>query len=255
MGSLAAADTITSINNSFNEGFNGCYESHIEMVVSRQETFSTTKSSMSIGSPAEERKSDAARQSNVFTTFTNIHDLKKQIQQAHIDTLSRIAQFTTHVQKDQRHDTIKSTNEEILAHAATTQFWGDIFSLQHSGELTREVLDQKLVNWCLQVPGLRENFDALPENVRAYVEEFRTADLSSKGNAPKMEGFRMPGSPATVKKSSRLKAALEEQFRIDRHGKYKNVVENDGTAVQYVDKTVFENWGETVKNTPAVSFS
>ena len=33
------------------------------------------------------------------------------------------------------------------------------------------------------------------------------------------------------------------------------IVENDGERVVYVEKMLFENWGETVKNTPAVFFS
>ena len=53
-------------------------------------------------------------------------------------------------------------------------------------------------------------------------------------------------------KMAKLKRMLDEQTKIDGGNKYASVKENDGTPVLYVEKFVFENWGETVKNIPAV---
>jgi len=217
------------------------------MSVPRQETFSSTKSL--IGSPANAKK--------LRPTLANLRGdlshLRTETRQAHIDTLSRIAQFTTHLARHpESPDQIKSHNDDLVAHAETARAWGEIFELHSSGQFHREEIIQKLLKWCLAVPGLKEKFEELPHPVKGHVNEFHNADLRNHEKLSKMEGFRMPASPASVKKAERLKAAVGEQFKMDEGRKYTNVLENDGRPVAYVDRAVFENWGETVRNTPAV---
>ena len=96
-------------------------------------------------------------------------------------------------------------------------------------------------------------FDELPENVRACVDHFKDCDLSKTDPLPLAHGFKLPPITATAKKMKKLKAAWEEQYKLDQGTKYPNIVGKNGDRVLYVEKAVFENWRQTVENTPAVS--
>jgi hypothetical protein len=187
------------------------------------------------------------------STADSVEKVHKQTRQAHIRNLSRLASLSTQVIGESSATTtpteqIDSTVDEILAHGATTTFFGEILALIQKKELTREELDQKLLNWIFKIPGFKAKFDKLPENVQKLVEEFAESDLHS---LPTVYGFRKP-TPIAARKCAGLKAAWEEQFKIDGGTGYPGVVEGDGEAVKYVDKAVFQNWGETVQSTPAV---
>jgi hypothetical protein len=182
-----------------------------------------------------------------------VNVLHKQTRQAHIRNLSRLANLTTPVlQGAAKRDSIDSTVEEILAHGATTTFFGEIFSLIQRHEINREELDQKLVNWALKVPPVKEKFNALPEEIRTHVEQFKDRDLSAEGVGDVGHGFKKPMSAATARKCAELRDAWEKQYQMDGGKKFPEVVENTGEPVRYVEKLLFRNWGETVENTPAV---
>lgn len=118
--------------------------------------------------------------------------------------------------------------------------------------MSREELDQKLINWALKIPGLKEKFDTLPDPVKKIMNDFKDADLSDDGWKGKASGFRLPCSPKMAMKMAKLKQMWDEQTKADGGNNYDGVVEGDGSAVLYVQKFPFENWGDTVKNTPAV---
>ena len=171
--------------------------------------------------------------------------LQKQVRQAHLRNFGRLATLSTQViEKPSGVDA-----EEILAHGATTTFFGEIFSLIQRNELTREELDQRLINWMLRVPAIKENYNALPENVRGYVEDFRLADIKKERTG--VTGFRRP-TPFAARKCAGLKKAWEGQLKLDGGKKFPEVVENNGEIVVYIERAVFKNWGETVESTPAV---
>src|SRR5271169_6618345 len=95
----------------------------------------------------------------------SVFKVQKQTRQAHIRNLSRLANLSTQVivgesspHKSSEYS-ISSTVEEILA-------------LIQKKELTREELDQKLINWLSKLPALKEKIAGLPEDVRNHVEEF-----------------------------------------------------------------------------------
>jgi hypothetical protein len=148
--------------------------------------------------------------------------------------------------------TINAAIEQSKAHAETTRFFSEIFALQRKGTLIREELDKRLVNWALNIPGLKERFDELPHNVRTCVDEFKDSDLSGNNPVPHAVGFKPPPSMSTIKKINKLKDALEKQRLADEWKKYPDIVEKNGDRVAYVEKFPFENWGETVANTPTV---
>ena len=182
-----------------------------------------------------------------------IDTLHKQTRRAHVRNLSRLANLTTPVlQGSVKRDSIDSTVEEILAHGATTTFFGEIFSLIQRHEISREELDQKLVNWVLRVPNVKEKFNALPTEIRRHVEGFRDRDLSADGVGIVGQGFKKPMSFATARKCAELRDAWEKQYQMDGGRKFIEVVENSGEPVRYIEKVLFKNWGETVENTPAV---
>jgi len=179
-------------------------------------------------------------------TIDPVHvKLQKQVRQAHLNHFTRLAKLTTQViETPSRVDV-----EEILAYGATTTFFGEIFALIQRNELTREELDQRLINWILRVPAIKEKFDTLPESVRGHVEEFRFAD--TKNGRMEIKGFRRP-TPFAARKSAGLRDGWEEQLKLDGGKKFSEIVENNGDAVVYVERAVFRNWGDTVENTPAV---
>lgn len=185
--------------------------------------------------------------------------VEKQTRQAHIRNLSRLATLSTQVISENESPTsqteINSTVvEDILAHGATTTLFGEIFSelIQKDRGLSREELNQKLINWILKVPSLKAKLDDLPEDVQGYVEEFGRCDLNDKEAVPKIHGFKRPTSPISARNCEALKSAWEKQYEVDGGMGHPSVVEGDGDAVKYVDKIVFKNWGDTVESTPAV---
>jgi hypothetical protein len=176
--------------------------------------------------------------------------------QTHINILSHLANLALPVAGGTAEpSTIDGAIEQVKAHLETTKFFSEVFALQQKGTLLREEFDKRLVNWLLNVPGLKEKFDELPDNVRTCVDEFKDSDLSGDNPVPHAIDFKLPPSTSTAKKISKLNAALEEQRNADEWKKYPNVVEKNGDKVKYVEKFPFENWGETVANTPAVKIS
>jgi len=188
-----------------------------------------------------------------------LKDLHKKLISSHTNTLSLLADLSIPVVGQTAKSTaIGSTLNDVRAHGETINFFSDLFSrfqeTANSGDkLSQEEVDQKLLNWALKVPGLKEKFDTLPEPTKQIIQEFSNADLSQEGALKgKAAGFKLPTSPRMEMKMAKLKQMLDEQTKIDGGNKYGSVKENDGTPVLYVEKFVFENWGETVKNTPAV---
>ena len=114
-------------------------------------------------------------------------------------------------------------------------------------------LDQKLLNWILKLPGTRDKYNGLPDDLKAYVDEFKDHDLTREF-APTVSEIKFPANYATAKKIAQLKAMWEEQYKLDKGKHYPDVVEKNGDHVRYVKKVIFENCGETVRNTPAVHF-
>jgi hypothetical protein len=129
--------------------------------------------------------------------------------------------------------------------------FSDILSRSQQGQIPREELDQRLLNWVLEVPGMKEKADELSPEMRGLVDKFSAHDLKDPFVVD--HGVTYPAHPATAKKTAHLKAALEAQFKIDGCEKFPSIVENTGKRVEYVERTAFENWGETIKNTPSVS--
>jgi hypothetical protein len=182
-----------------------------------------------------------------------VQDIRKQAKDSHVRTLKRLANLSVPVVgASVQRDTLNDTIDEFRAHGATTTLFGELFALFQRGELSREELDQRLINWGMTMPGLREKFDELPKNVRECVEEFRRVDLKKEWKVKGAEGFKLPMNLATVRKSKALKEAWEGHVSAGQSGKYTTVVENSGEPVAYVDKFPFENWGETSRGTPAV---
>jgi hypothetical protein len=192
-----------------------------------------------------------------FPAAEELKDLHSKYITAHTDTLSLLADLSIPVAgQTAKPSAIANTLADVRAQGETINFFSDIFerTQQTGGKVSREELDQKFVNWALKVPGLKEKFDDLPDDVKKIVDQFKDADLSQDGHAGEKaaEEFRLPTSPKTALKATKLKTLWEEQVRVDGGKKYDGVVENDGTPVAYVEKFPFENWGDTVKNTPAV---
>jgi hypothetical protein len=186
-------------------------------------------------------------------------DLHKKLVSSHTDTLSLLANLSIPVVgQTAKSAAIGSTLNDVRAQGDTIKFFGDLFSrfqetANSNDKLSQEEVDQKLLNWALKVPGLKEKFDTLPEPTKQVIKEFSKADLSKGGSLKgKAAGFKLPASPKIEMKMAKLKQMLAEQTKIDGGRKYDSVKEKDGTPVLYVEKFVFENWGETVKNTPAV---
>ena len=189
-----------------------------------------------------------------FPAAELVKNLQSEVEQAHVKTLSHLVNLSVPVVGGTaKSASIDAAVEKVLAHGETTMFFGEVFSLFQKGSLTREELDQRLVNWLLKIPELKGKFDDLPENIRACVDQFKDCDLKQEDPVPLPNGFKPPPTAATAKKIEKLKTAWEEQLKIDKGLKYPDVVEKDGNNVMYVEKFVFENWGETIENTPAVN--
>ena len=130
-----------------------------------------------------------------------------------------------------------------------------MFSKFQAGTLGREELDQNLLNWALKIPALKDKFDELPDDVKAIVDKFRDADLDKLDEVKEMaQKFEFAPSPGMSAVMVDLQTALDAQTKATQ-AKYPSVVEQDGTPVSFVEKAEFENWGQTVKNTPAVTNS
>ena len=155
---------------------------------------------------------------------------------------------------------------DILSPEPTTTFFREMFDfIQDKGkDLTKLEVDQKLVNWGLAIPGVKEKLATFPPDVQNSVEQFRTADVSTLQDIDSLgfsqgavgptfvHGFRRPMNPKSHRKFEKIRRAWEGQLKIDGGKKYVSIVENNGSPVKYVDKLMFENWGDTVENTPAV---
>jgi hypothetical protein len=191
-----------------------------------------------------------------FPAAAELKSLRAKQISAHTDSLSLLANLSIPVAgQTAKTSAIDNALADVRAQGETINFFSDIFTRyqQTSGKLSREELDQKLINWALKVPGLKEKFDDLPDGVKTIMDDFKDADLSQKGGLRgKAAGFKLPTSPKTAMKMAKLKQMWDEQVKVDGGNKYTGVVEKDGTPVLYVEKFPFENWGDTVKNTPAV---
>ena len=166
-------------------------------------------------------------------------------------SLERVANLSIPVLgQTAKSESLDSAIQAMLTHGKTISLFGDLFARLQSGNLTREEVDQKLVNWALEVPGIQEKFDELPSDVRQLLEEYRGADLSALDDVKsKADNFKMQPSLPTQKKMGVLRDSWTANTE---QNKYTSVVEADGTPVMYAENEIFENWGQTVKNKPAV---
>ena len=177
-----------------------------------------------------------------------VDSLLEQTRKSHIHNLNRLANLSGPISHGTApENTLNSTVQEILAQGATATFFGEIFALLQSGKLTREEFDRKLVNWALKVPELNAKIAELPDNIRKAIHQF------AGGEEVALEDFRRPPVNRRMeRKFEKMKMGLNEQFDIDGGQRFSTVVEADGQPVSYVEKAVFQNWGETVENVPAV---
>lgn len=192
----------------------------------------------------------------------------EQTRKAHADTLQALTTLlgplsatasTSKQPSSIPKDTLSTAVDEVQSHAATTTFFGDLFSLiqQKGDNVSRHEIDQKLLNWGLAIPGVKEKLAALPPDLATSVEHFHKSDVSTlketgEGVTWLPEGFQRPMNPKSYKKYTAVRKAWEAQNKRDGGKKYDPVVEKDGTPVKYVEDLLFENWGDTVVNTPGV---
>jgi hypothetical protein len=189
----------------------------------------------------------------LFPAAQEVKRLQQEQGTAITASLSRLANLSIPVLgQTAKPEAIDETLQYVLAHGETIKFFGETFS--NANTIGHPEFVQKLINWAFVVPGLREKFDDLPESVRSSVDKFRTIDLSKEDGRSAVEGFRIPPSASVSRKTELLKKGWDAQMKLDGGKKFPNILENDGSHVAYVEKYVFENWGETVKNTPAVQF-
>jgi len=187
----------------------------------------------------------------------NLSKVQKATRQSHVHNLSRLATLSTQIISSDSPrtppDDTHSTVDEIISHGATTTFFGETLALVQAGELTREELDQKLLNWILTIPGARKQFERFEGGTKKYVREFQKADLR-KGKGVSTVGVRF-NRPQTLKIHHCVQALQDsyaEQLKIDGGKMYPSVVENDGRPVRYIKNQTFENWGSTVETKPSV---
>ena len=188
-----------------------------------------------------------------FPAVQLVKDIQSGLDEAQVKTLGRLANLSVPVVGHTAHsESIDAAIQKVLAHGETSVLFGQLFSGAHNGTLTREDLDQRLVSWAFKIPALKEKIEGLPEDARQCIHQFKDSDLQQDQPVPLSAGFKRPISSSTAKKIAVQKAAWQRQFDLDKGLAYPNVVENTGQKVMYVEKLVFENWGETIKNTPAV---
>jgi hypothetical protein len=183
-----------------------------------------------------------------------VREIGKQSNNAHAESMKRLANFTVPaVGGSAESGALDDTIEQFRAHASTISVFADIFAMFQQKRLSREELDQRLLNWGIQMPGLKEAFEDLPPSVHDAVLEFIKADLNTlDGSLDATKGFKIPMNLATAKKCDEVKAEWEKQLKADLGGKYPTVVENNGDPVPYVENYAFVNWGQTSRSTPAV---
>jgi hypothetical protein len=183
-----------------------------------------------------------------------VDKVTRQTRHAHVRNLSRLANLSVPIIHGSKEHNIRSSVQEIVSHGATTVLFGEIFNLlldkNGSPGVSREELDQKLMNWILKVPGVSERFGALDGTARDHVERFRSTDMKSWDG--KVDGFKRPLTPAVAKKCGEMKKAWEAQLKKDGGRKFKEILEANGERVVYIENTKFENWGDTVNKTPSV---
>ena len=187
-----------------------------------------------------------------------VDKVTRQTRQAHVRNLSRLADLSVPViGHGAKVHNIRSSVEEIIAHGATTVFFGEIFNLlldKNGGDgVPREELDQKLMNWILKVPGVSERFGSLHPTVKGHVERFRASDLATWDKD--MEGFKRPLTPVVARKCADMKKAWGEQIKKDGGMRFPDILEANGERVIYIENIQFENWGETVRKAPFVHLS
>jgi len=187
----------------------------------------------------------------------NLSKVQNATRQSNVRNLSRLANLSTQIISGDSHrtpaDETHSTVDEILSHGATTTFFGEILALIQAGELTREELDQKLLNWILTIPGARKKFERFEEGTKGYIQEFKGADLrKGKGVSTMGDRFKRPNTLRVHRCVQELQDSYNEQLKIDGGKAYPSVVESDGSPVRYVNKKTFENWGDTVETKPSV---
>jgi hypothetical protein len=188
-----------------------------------------------------------------FPAADLVKTLRTNIEKAHLQSLNHLANLSVPVAGGTaKPNDIDTAVQQVLAHGETTLFFGTTFSLLQTGQLTREELDQRMVNWAMKMPGLKDKFDELPDDIKSHVGQFKDCDLSQK-EPFQLKEFKTPLSPTTLKRRSQLKKALEEQFKLDQGMKYSGILEKNGDKVLYVEDFKFENWGETVANKPSVN--
>src|SRR5271163_3921833 len=112
----------------------------------------------------------------------------KQTRKAHTNTLQTLATLSgpmsttasTSTPTSVPKGTLSGAVDEVLSQAATTTFFGELFSLiQDKGDnVTRLEVDQKLLNWGIAIPGVKEKLATLPPDLANSVQQFRTADVS-----------------------------------------------------------------------------
>ena len=187
-----------------------------------------------------------------FPAAAEVKGLQGDVRTAHVKSLTRLATLSIPVAgQTAKADDLQATIDEVHAHGTTISFFADLFERSYQGKLGREELDQGLIDWAMKMPGMKQKFDELPDEVRRTVEAFKDADLHQEFD-PKKHGFARPETSRSTKKVAEMRTLFAEQVRADGGKGYPTVVEKDGSPVQYVNKAVFENWGQTVKNTPAV---
>lgn len=188
-----------------------------------------------------------------FPAVQLVKDIQSGLDEAQVKTLGRLANLSVPVVGHTAHsESIEAAIQKVIAHGETSVLFGQLFAAAHNGTLTREDLDQRLVNWAFKIPALKEKIEGLPDEARQCINQFKDSDLQQEHPVPLSAGFKLPVSSSTAKKVAVQKAAWERQFDLDKGLAYPTVVENTGQNVLYVEKLVFENWGETIKNTPAV---
>src|SRR5436305_1340369 len=94
-----------------------------------------------------------------FPAAELVKTLQTEIEQAQVKTLSRLANLSVPiVGGTAKSASIDAAIEGVLAHGETTLLFRQIFSLFQNGSLTGEELAQRLINWALKIPGLKEKF-------------------------------------------------------------------------------------------------
>lgn len=156
--------------------------------------------------------------------------IQKEAKTAHVDTLSRIANLTVPTLATATPRThLIAAIEQVRGHGETAAVFTGILSRLHQGPIQREDLDQRLLNWVLQVPGIKEKVGDLSPEMRTLAEEFAAHDLRQPFVLG--QGINYPHNPATEEKMRQLGLALQAQVVKDGGQKFPSIVENTGERV------------------------